>query len=165
MAQENYVEGCSMQRPPLLEVDGDFYFKIEDSKTKMKKETSYGLLKDDQKKQLGMNKKAKMTLYNSLPLLDYSSKNHVRKFFCALPLKWRAKVMAIEEAKDLATLPLDELIGNLKVYEMILASEGVASKPIKEKVITRALEQETRDLDVENKHKKNLKASYGITTP
>ncbi|GJZ18151.1 hypothetical protein Tco_0554274 [Tanacetum coccineum] len=163
----------------------------------MKKETPYGLLKDDQKKQLGMNKKAKMTLYNSLPrkkcerfsisyektidsgftrfnaiitslkslVLDYSSKNHVRKFFCALPLKWRAKVMAIEEAKDLATLPLDELIGNLKVYEMILASEGVASKPIKEKVITRALEQETRDLDVENKHKKNLKASYGITTP
>ncbi|GJU62343.1 reverse transcriptase domain-containing protein [Tanacetum coccineum] len=30
---------------------------------------------------------------------------------------------------------------------------------------TRALEQETRDLDVENKHKKNLKASYGVTTP
>ncbi|GJU40491.1 hypothetical protein Tco_1193448 [Tanacetum coccineum] len=29
-----------------------------------------------------------------------------------------ANVTAIEEAKDLATLPLDELIGNLKVYEM-----------------------------------------------
>ncbi|GJS89761.1 reverse transcriptase domain-containing protein [Tanacetum coccineum] len=27
------------------------------------------------------------------------------------------------------------------------------------------LEKETRDLDVENKHKKNLKASYGVTTP
>ncbi|GKD92639.1 hypothetical protein Tco_1372476, partial [Tanacetum coccineum] len=47
----------------------------------------------------------------------------------------RAKVTAIEEAKDLATLPLDELIGNLKVYEMILASDGVASKPIKEKIM------------------------------
>ncbi|GKC89897.1 hypothetical protein Tco_1150546 [Tanacetum coccineum] len=35
-------------------------------------------------------------------------------FLCALPLKWRAKVTTIEEAKDLATLPLDELIGNLK---------------------------------------------------
>ncbi|GKD41169.1 putative reverse transcriptase domain-containing protein [Tanacetum coccineum] len=46
---------------------------------------------------------------------------------------------AIEEAKDLATLPLDELIGNLKVYEMILASDGVASKPIKEKVMPIAL--------------------------
>ncbi|GKA11705.1 hypothetical protein Tco_0691251 [Tanacetum coccineum] len=30
---------------------------------------------------------------------------------------------------------------------------------------TRALEQETQDLDVENRQKKNLKASYGITTP
>nr|GEV76919.1 UBN2 domain-containing protein [Tanacetum cinerariifolium] len=46
--------------------------------------------------------------------LDYSSKNHVTKFLRALQLKWRAKVTAIEEAKDLATLPLDELIGNLK---------------------------------------------------
>ncbi|GKF04775.1 DUF4219 domain-containing protein, partial [Tanacetum coccineum] len=70
---------------------------------------------------------------------DYSSKNHVRKFLRALPLKWRAKVMGIKEAKDLATLPLDELIGNLKVYEMILARDGVASKPITEKVIPIAL--------------------------
>ncbi|GJW02967.1 retrovirus-related pol polyprotein from transposon TNT 1-94 [Tanacetum coccineum] len=47
---------------------------------------------------------------------DYFSKNHVRKFLRALPLKYRAKVTAIEEAKDLATLPLDELIGNLKSF-------------------------------------------------
>nr|GFB50051.1 UBN2 domain-containing protein [Tanacetum cinerariifolium] len=65
---------------------------------------------------------------------DYSSKNHVRKFFRALPLKWRAKVMAIEEAKDLATLPFDKLSGNLKVYEMILVNDGVGSKITKEKV-------------------------------
>ncbi|GJZ87427.1 hypothetical protein Tco_0659037 [Tanacetum coccineum] len=31
---------------------------------------------------------------------DYSNKNHVRKFLRALPLKWRAKVTAIEEAKE-----------------------------------------------------------------
>ncbi|GJX17606.1 zf-CCHC domain-containing protein [Tanacetum coccineum] len=55
-------------------------------------------------------------IVTSLKLLDpdYSIKNHVRKFLRALPLKWIAKVMAIEEAKDLATLPLDELNGNLK---------------------------------------------------
>ncbi|GKD74567.1 zf-CCHC domain-containing protein, partial [Tanacetum coccineum] len=39
----------------------------------------------------------------------------------------------IEEAKNLATLPLDELIGNLKVYEMVLDNDGVASKTTKEK--------------------------------
>ncbi|GJX68002.1 hypothetical protein Tco_0303729 [Tanacetum coccineum] len=55
-------------------------------------------------------------------------------FLYALLLKWRAKVIAIEEAKDLATLPLDELIGNLKVYEMILKNNGIASKTNKENV-------------------------------
>nr|GEV87560.1 UBN2 domain-containing protein [Tanacetum cinerariifolium] len=55
---------------------------------------------------------------------DYSSKNHVRKFLRAHPLKWRAKVTAIEEAKDFATLPLDELVRILNVYEMILKNDG-----------------------------------------
>ncbi|GJR78510.1 DUF4219 domain-containing protein [Tanacetum coccineum] len=173
------------------------------------KETPYELLKDEQKKQLGKNNEANMTLYNALPckkyervfmcktvkevwhtliithqgnsqvknykidLLtqeyekflisnektidsgftrfnaivtslkyfnpDYSSKNHVRKFLRALPLKWRAKVTASEEAKDLATLPLDELIENLKVYEMVLDNHGVGSKTTKEKVKSLAL--------------------------
>ncbi|GKA54684.1 putative ribonuclease H-like domain-containing protein [Tanacetum coccineum] len=45
-------------------------------------------------------------IMTSLESLDpnYSSKNHVKTFLHALPLKWRAKVTAIEEAKDLATL-------------------------------------------------------------
>ncbi|GJZ29284.1 retrovirus-related pol polyprotein from transposon TNT 1-94 [Tanacetum coccineum] len=157
------------------------------------KETAYELLKDDQKKQLGKNNEAKITLYSALPrkeyervfmcktakevwhtliithqgnlqvnnckinLLtqeyekfsisneetidsgftrfnaivtslkyldpDYSSKNHVRKFFHALPLKWRAKVTAIKEAEDLATLPLDELIRILKVKSLDLKAK------------------------------------------
>nr|GEW87048.1 ribonuclease H-like domain-containing protein [Tanacetum cinerariifolium] len=40
----------------------------------------------------------------------------------------KAKVTVIEEAKDLATLPLDELVENLKVYEMILENDSVVSK-------------------------------------
>ncbi|GKF44289.1 hypothetical protein Tco_0130841, partial [Tanacetum coccineum] len=34
-----------------------------------------------------------------------------------------------------------------------------------EKGRKRALEQETRDLDMENEQKKKSKASYGVTTP
>ncbi|GJV71035.1 UBN2 domain-containing protein [Tanacetum coccineum] len=49
---------------------------------------------------------------------DYSSKNYVRKFLRALHPKWKAKITAIEESKDLTSLSLDELIGNLKVHEM-----------------------------------------------
>ncbi|GJZ47255.1 zf-CCHC domain-containing protein [Tanacetum coccineum] len=59
------------------------------------------------------------TIITSLKALDesFSSKNYVRKFLRALHPKWRAKVTAIEESKDLTSLSLDELIGNLKVYE------------------------------------------------
>nr|GFB66548.1 UBN2 domain-containing protein [Tanacetum cinerariifolium] len=58
------------------------------------------------------------TIITSLKAPDegFSSKNYVRKFLRALHPKWRAKVIAIEESKDLTSLSLDELIGNLKVY-------------------------------------------------
>nr|GEY46872.1 UBN2 domain-containing protein [Tanacetum cinerariifolium] len=57
------------------------------------------------------------TIITSLKALDegFSSKNYVRKFFKALHPKWRAKVTAIEESKDLSSLAIDELIGNLKI--------------------------------------------------
>nr|GEX42651.1 hypothetical protein [Tanacetum cinerariifolium] len=71
--------------------------------------------------------------------LEYLSKNHARKLLQTLLLKWRSKVTTIEEAKDLATLPLDELIGNIKVYEMVLDNDGVGSKTTKEKVKSLAL--------------------------
>ncbi|GJV37045.1 retrovirus-related pol polyprotein from transposon TNT 1-94, partial [Tanacetum coccineum] len=66
------------------------------------------------------------TIITSLKALDegYSSKNYVRKFLRALHPKWRAKVKAIEESKDLTSLSLDELIGNLKVYEMIIKKDS-----------------------------------------
>ncbi|GKC47543.1 UBN2 domain-containing protein, partial [Tanacetum coccineum] len=73
------------------------------------------------------------TIVTSLKSLDkdYSNKNHVRKFLRALLLRWRPKVTTIEETKDLAELPLDDLIGNLKVYEMVLRNDGIASKSLK----------------------------------
>ncbi|GJX55816.1 hypothetical protein Tco_0285713 [Tanacetum coccineum] len=103
MAQKNYIEGCSMQRPPLLEPNGfffwkvrfetyvkskdidlwqviqndDFYFEVEDEKTKLMKEMPYELLEDTEKKQLGKNKEAKMTIYNALPHKEYE-----RVFMC-----------------------------------------------------------------------------------
>ncbi|GJU11798.1 hypothetical protein Tco_1134194 [Tanacetum coccineum] len=56
------------------------------------------------------------TIITSLEPLDedFSSKNYVKMFLRALHPKWRAKVTAIEELKDLSSLALDELIGNLK---------------------------------------------------
>ncbi|GKD82682.1 retrovirus-related pol polyprotein from transposon TNT 1-94, partial [Tanacetum coccineum] len=67
-----------------------------------------------------------MTFITCIKALDegYSSKNYVRKFLRALHPKWRAKVTAIEESKDLTSLSLDELIGNLKVHEMIIKKDS-----------------------------------------
>ncbi|GJR89004.1 hypothetical protein Tco_0213015 [Tanacetum coccineum] len=66
------------------------------------------------------------TIITSLKALDegYSSKNYVRNFLRALHPKWRANVTAIEESKDLTSLSLDELIGNLKVHEMIIKKDS-----------------------------------------
>nr|GEW70256.1 UBN2 domain-containing protein [Tanacetum cinerariifolium] len=74
----------------------------------------------------------------SLKAIDegYSSKNNVRKILRALHPKWRAKVTAIEESKDLTSLSLDELIGNLIVYEMIIKKD---SKIVKAKVERKSL--------------------------
>nr|GEV08165.1 hypothetical protein [Tanacetum cinerariifolium] len=142
---------------------------------KFMKETLCELLKEDQKKQLGNNNEAKMTLYDALPRKEYG-----RVFMCTAKEIWhtliithqgnsqvnnykidlltqeyekfsilneetinsgftrfnaiRAKVAAIEEAKDLATLPLDERNDNLKVHQMVLDNDGIASKTTKEKV-------------------------------
>nr|GEY72192.1 zf-CCHC domain-containing protein/UBN2 domain-containing protein [Tanacetum cinerariifolium] len=78
------------------------------------------------------------TIITSLKALDkgYSSKNYVWKFLGALHPKWREKVTAIEESKDLTSLSLDELTGNLKVHEMIIKKD---SKIVKEKVERKSL--------------------------
>nr|AFP55554.1 gag-pol polyprotein [Rosa rugosa] len=44
----------------------------------------------------------------------------VKKFLRSLPSKFQAKQIAIEEAQDLDTYTLDELVGNLKTFEMRL---------------------------------------------
>ncbi|GJZ91992.1 hypothetical protein Tco_0664057 [Tanacetum coccineum] len=75
------------------------------------------------------------TIITSLKALDksFSSRNHVSLFLRAFSTKWSPKVTAIEESKDLSTLLIDELIGNLKVYEVVLEKDSEASKSKKEK--------------------------------
>ncbi|GJW87441.1 hypothetical protein Tco_0162781 [Tanacetum coccineum] len=89
------------------------------------------------------------TIITSLKALDegFSSKNCVRKFLRALHPKWRAKVTAIEESKNLTTLSLDELIGNLKVYEEVIKKdfETVKSKREQSRSIALKARKESRD--------------------
>ncbi|GJY05200.1 zf-CCHC domain-containing protein, partial [Tanacetum coccineum] len=81
------------------------------------------------------------TIITSLKALDeyFLSRNHVRKFLRAFLSKWRPKVTAIEESKDLSKLSLDELVGNLKVYEVVLEKDLESAKNKKEKYKSLAL--------------------------
>ncbi|GJX25938.1 hypothetical protein Tco_0232234, partial [Tanacetum coccineum] len=81
------------------------------------------------------------TIITSLKALDegFSSKNYVRKFLRALHPKWRAKVTAIEESKDFSSLALDELIGNLKVHEVVMEKDSKIYKGKKEQIKSIAL--------------------------
>nr|GEW71637.1 zf-CCHC domain-containing protein/UBN2 domain-containing protein [Tanacetum cinerariifolium] len=83
------------------------------------------------------------TIITSLKALDegFSSKNCVRKFLRAVHPKWCAKVTTIEESKNLTTLSLDELIGNLKVYEEVIKKD---SETIKKREQSRSIALKAR---------------------
>ncbi|GJU39849.1 hypothetical protein Tco_1192806 [Tanacetum coccineum] len=91
------------------------------------------------------------TIITSLKALDegFSSKNYVRKFLRALHPKWRAKVTAIEESKDLSSLALDELIGNLKVHEVVMEKDSKIYRGKKERVKSIALKAKKESSDDE----------------
>ncbi|GKB04705.1 hypothetical protein Tco_0832900 [Tanacetum coccineum] len=91
------------------------------------------------------------TIITSLKALDegFCSKNYVRKFHMALHPKWRAKVMAIEESKDLSSLALDELIGNLKVHEVVMEKDSEIYRGKKERMKSIALKAKKESSDDE----------------
>ncbi|GJR40047.1 hypothetical protein Tco_1215731 [Tanacetum coccineum] len=92
------------------------------------------------------------TIITSLKALDegFSSKNYVRKFLRALHPKWREKVTTIEESKDLSSLALDELIGNLKVHEVFMEKDSEIYRGKKEKVKFISLKAKKESSDDEN---------------
>ncbi|GJZ78747.1 hypothetical protein Tco_0643584 [Tanacetum coccineum] len=91
------------------------------------------------------------TIITSLKALDegFSSKNYVRKFLRALHPKWRAKVTAIEESKYLASLALDDLIGNLKVHEVVMEKDFEIYKGKKERIKSISLKAKKESSDDE----------------
>nr|GEX62747.1 putative reverse transcriptase domain-containing protein [Tanacetum cinerariifolium] len=105
------------------------------------------------------------TIITSLKALDegFSSKNYVRKFLRALHPKWRAKVMAIEESKDLTSLSLDELlIGNLKVYEVIIKNNSKMVKGKKEQNRSLALKAKKESSDEDSSSSDSEDEEYAM---
>ena len=71
------------------------------------------------------------TLVSGLQILKkiYVASDHVSKILRSLPARWRPKVTAIEEAKDLNTLSVEDLISSLKVHEIGLNEHESTKKP------------------------------------
>ncbi|GJS54438.1 retrovirus-related pol polyprotein from transposon TNT 1-94 [Tanacetum coccineum] len=158
IAQENYVEGCSIQRLPLLEPNGfcfwkasfetyvklkdinlwqviqngDFYFDAENKETKLMKETLYGLLKDTEKKQLGKNEEAKIIIYNALPRKEYE-----RVFMCKTAKEvWHTLIITHQGNSQVNNCKIDLLaqeyekflISNEETIGSVLDNDGLTSK-------------------------------------
>ncbi|GJS33674.1 hypothetical protein Tco_0532056 [Tanacetum coccineum] len=86
----------------------------------------------------------------------FSSKNYVRKFLRALHPKWCAKVTDIEELKDLTSLSLDEIIGNLKVYEVIIKKDSEMVKDKREQSRSLTLNAKQRNIVEDSSTSDNL---------
>ena len=90
---------------------------------------------------------------------SYTTSDHVRKILRSLPSRWRPKVTAIQEAKDLDKLGLEELISSLMSHEIELSSDepqkklksvalpsiSVSSKALKAKVVESEAEESSID--------------------
>jgi len=70
------------------------------------------------------------TLVSGLQILkkSYVASDNVSKILRSLPARWRPKVTAIEEAKDLNTLSVKDLVSSLKVHEINLNENEPAKK-------------------------------------
>ncbi|GJZ29587.1 zf-CCHC domain-containing protein [Tanacetum coccineum] len=202
MDSDKYLEGQSMQRPPLFESDSFIYWKnrfetyvkskdldlwhvitngdfqpiIQNPETKLDEVVPFEKQTDDLKRRLAKNNEAKMVIYNALPRKEYE-----RIFMCntakeiwktllithqgnsqvkdnkidLLVQQYEQFVISEDESidsafarfntiitslkaldEDLTSLSLDELIGNLKVHEMIINKD---SKIVKAKGERRSL--------------------------
>nr|GEX40210.1 hypothetical protein [Tanacetum cinerariifolium] len=83
----------------------------------------------------------------------------------ALHPKWRAKVTAIEESKDLASLSLDELIRNLKVYEVIIKNDFEMVKGKREQNRSLALKAKKESSDKDSSTSDSEDEEYAMACP
>ncbi|GJT80687.1 copia protein [Tanacetum coccineum] len=80
----------------------------------------------------------------------------------ALHPKWRAKVTAIEESKDLTSLSLDKLFGNLKVNEVIIKKDSEIVKDKREQSRSLALKAKKESSDDDSSTSESEDEEYAM---
>ncbi|GAV77425.1 zf-CCHC domain-containing protein/UBN2 domain-containing protein [Cephalotus follicularis] len=111
-------------------------------------------------------------IINSLKNLGktYPNQELVRKILRYLPKSWTPKVTAIEEAKDLTTLPLEQLLGSLMTHETTLKNhKNEETKKMKPVSLRTSKEENESDEDghmalITKQFKKFLKSQQGKKT-
>ncbi|GAV61965.1 UBN2 domain-containing protein [Cephalotus follicularis] len=82
-------------------------------------------------------------IINALQGLDktYSNSEMVRKILRCLPMSWMPKVTAIEEAKNLNVLPLEDLLGSLMTHELSMQNkdDDEEKEEKKKKIVARMM--------------------------
>ncbi|GAV79904.1 UBN2 domain-containing protein, partial [Cephalotus follicularis] len=89
-------------------------------------------------------------IINALQALDkiYSNSEMVRKILRCLPRSWMPKVTAIEEAKNLNVLALEDLLGSLMTHELSMQKkDDDEEKEKKKKKIVALKSSQTEDSD------------------
>ncbi|GJZ08237.1 zf-CCHC domain-containing protein [Tanacetum coccineum] len=147
MTFETYVKAKDLDLWHII-LNGDFPPVAKIKKTQVLETVPFEQQDDDLKKKLAKNNEAKM--------------NYVRKFLRALHPKWRAKVTAIEESKDLSSLALDELIGNLKVHEVVMEKDSKIYKGKKEQIKSITLKTKKESSDDETLTSKSDDEEYAM---
>ncbi|GAV57810.1 DUF4219 domain-containing protein/UBN2 domain-containing protein, partial [Cephalotus follicularis] len=75
----------------------------------------------------------------------YTNGEMVRKILRFLPRVWMPKVIAVEESKDLNTLPLEDLLGSLMTLEVTIMKKGDEEEKEKRKKKVVALKSSISD--------------------
>ncbi|GJW31514.1 retrovirus-related pol polyprotein from transposon TNT 1-94 [Tanacetum coccineum] len=146
MDSDKYLEGQSMQRPPLFESDSFIYWKnrfetyvkskdldlwhvitngdfqpiVQNPETKLDEVIPFDKQTDDLKKRLAKNNEAKMVIYNALPRKEYE-----RIFMCNTAKEiWKTLLITHQdESIDNAFARFNTIITTLKALD-----EGYSSK-------------------------------------
>ncbi|GKA19834.1 hypothetical protein Tco_0699749 [Tanacetum coccineum] len=147
---ETYVKSKDLDLWHVI-TNGDFQPIEQNLKTKLDEVIPFEKQSDELKKRLAKNNEAKMVIYNVLRRKEYERIfmcNMVKEIWKTLLITHQGNSQVIsedesidsafarfntiitslkaldEESKDLTSLSLDELIGNLKVHEMIIKKDS-----------------------------------------
>ncbi|GJQ99165.1 hypothetical protein Tco_0522150 [Tanacetum coccineum] len=139
MESEKYLEGQSMQRPPVFESDGFIYWKNRFETYVKSKNLDLG----------------HVIIYGDFPPIQ---NNLETKRDEIIPFdkqsddlkKKLAKNNEAKMSKDLTSLSLDELIGNLKVYDVIIKKDSEMVKGKRDQSRSLALKAKKKSSDEES---------------